>query len=193
MVHIPVNKELEMAEAIVILYINFFSPRLAKTVSFVILPCLTPNDFTCQARASGWERVNLAYLSISNFLNLSSPRPAKTVPFVILPCLTPTILLVKLEPLGGKGLRMEGLIYEGRGATWSSRRHIEGAFGTCHTTTNHGSQPTSSCWFYVVRKIRELGEKPSKHGRDQLLRLYSHELQVWEWTQAIPRWSPIQL
>ena len=41
MVHIPVNKELEMAEAIVILYINFFSPRLAKTVSFVILLCLT--------------------------------------------------------------------------------------------------------------------------------------------------------
>ena len=56
MVHIPVNKELEMAEAIVILYINFFSPRLAKTVSFVILLCLTPDDFTCQERASGWER-----------------------------------------------------------------------------------------------------------------------------------------
>ena len=46
------------------------------------------DDFTCQWRASGWERVNWAYLPIL-FLNLSSPRPAKTVPSVILLCLTP--------------------------------------------------------------------------------------------------------
>ena len=68
--------------------LNLFSPRPAKTIPFVILPCRTPDDFTCPWRASGWERVNLAYLPIL-FLNLSSPRPAKTVPFVILPCRTP--------------------------------------------------------------------------------------------------------
>ena len=37
---------------------NLSSPRPAKTVPFVILLCLTPDDFTCQWRASGWERVN---------------------------------------------------------------------------------------------------------------------------------------
>ena len=40
-------------------FINSFSPRLAKTVPFVILLCLTPYDFTCQGRASGWERVKI--------------------------------------------------------------------------------------------------------------------------------------
>ena len=45
-----------------------------------------PDDFTCQWRASGWERVNWAYLPIL-FLNLSSPRLAKTIPYVILFCL----------------------------------------------------------------------------------------------------------
>ena len=35
-----------------------FSPRLAKNGHFVILLCLMPYDFTRQARASGWERVN---------------------------------------------------------------------------------------------------------------------------------------
>ena len=37
------------------------SPRLAKTVPFVILLCLTPDDFTHQWRASGWERVKVHY------------------------------------------------------------------------------------------------------------------------------------
>ena len=38
--------------------------------------------------------------------NPFSPRPAKTVHFVILLCLTPdnNIILIKGEPLGGKGL-----------------------------------------------------------------------------------------
>ena len=75
------------------IFINFFtvnlsSPRPAKTVPFVILLCLMPDDFTDQWRASRWERVNWAYLTIL-FLNLSSPRPSQTVPFLILLCLTP--------------------------------------------------------------------------------------------------------
>ena len=37
--------------------VNVMPPKLAKTNSFVILLCLTPDDFTCQGRASGWERV----------------------------------------------------------------------------------------------------------------------------------------
>ena len=36
---------------------NPFSPRLAKTVHFVSLLCLTLYNFTRQGRASGWERV----------------------------------------------------------------------------------------------------------------------------------------
>ena len=36
-------------------------PRPAKTVPFVILLCLTPDDFTCQWRASGWERVKTLF------------------------------------------------------------------------------------------------------------------------------------
>ena len=81
---------------------------------------------------------------------------------------------------------------EGRRSTWSSRRHIEGAFGRRHTTTNHGSQLRSRCWFYGGRKTGEPGEKPSKHGRDQ--ELYSHEFQVfWESTRGyIPMWSPMR-
>ena len=42
----------------VLLHLNLSSPRPAKTVSFVVLLCLTPDDFTRQWRASGWERVN---------------------------------------------------------------------------------------------------------------------------------------
>ena len=39
------------------LFLNPFSPRLAQTIHFVILLCLTPDDFTRQGKASGWERV----------------------------------------------------------------------------------------------------------------------------------------
>ena len=35
-------------------------PNLAKIEPFVILLCLTPDNFTCQQRASGWERDNWA-------------------------------------------------------------------------------------------------------------------------------------
>ena len=61
---------------------TFPLPATAKTVPFVILLCLTPDNFTHQWRASVWKRVDWAYLSFL-FFNLSSPRPAKTVPFVI--------------------------------------------------------------------------------------------------------------
>ena len=98
------------------------SPRPAETIPFVILLCLMPDDFTRQWRATGWERVDWAYLPIL-FLNLSSPRPAKTIPFVILLCLMPddcthqnNKFKINLtlshqealygEPLGGKGLSL---------------------------------------------------------------------------------------
>ena len=42
-----------------------------------------------------------------------------------------------------------------------------------------------SCWLYGGRKTGEPGEKPSKHERDQLQQLYSHEFQVfWESTRG---------
>ena len=34
-----------------------------KADTFVILLCLTPDNFTCQRRASGWERVKLLEFS----------------------------------------------------------------------------------------------------------------------------------
>ena len=37
--------------------INPFPPRAAKIGHFVILLCLTPDNFTRRRRASGWERV----------------------------------------------------------------------------------------------------------------------------------------
>ena len=39
-------------------------------------------------------------------INPFPPRPAKTGPFIILLCQCQTILLIKGEPLGGKGLRL---------------------------------------------------------------------------------------
>ena len=36
--------------------INLLTPRLAKTGPFVILLALMPDDFTCQGKASEWER-----------------------------------------------------------------------------------------------------------------------------------------
>ena len=45
--------------------------------------------------------------------------------------------------------------------------------------TNHGSQLRSMWRFYGGRKTGEPREKPSKHGRDQLQQLYSHEFQVF--------------
>ena len=79
----------------------FFGP--AKTGLFIILLCLTTltsDSFPRQGRASGWEKVNWAYLSIdlssltgpiclSLFPNPFTPRAAKTSPFIILLCLTP--------------------------------------------------------------------------------------------------------
>ena len=41
------------------LFLDPFPPRPAKTGPFIILLCLTPDDFTHQRRASGWERVKL--------------------------------------------------------------------------------------------------------------------------------------
>ena len=51
------------------------------------------------------------------------------------------------------------LNYEGRRSTRSSRK----AYWRRHRR----------CWFYGGRKTGEPGEKPSKHGRDQL-QLYTH-------------------
>ena len=94
---------------------------------------------------------------------------------------------------------MSGWIAKDADQRGQVERHIEGAFGSRHTTTNHGSQLRSRCWFYVGRKTGEPGEKPSKHGRDQLQQLYSQEIQVfWESTRggghhstrwSIPGWS----
>ena len=54
---------------------------------------------------SGAGQVEHILFLLSPLLNPFSPRPAKTVHYVILLCLTPDIiLLVKGEPLGGKGL-----------------------------------------------------------------------------------------
>ena len=55
-----VNME-QSIQATVGIFINLSSPRPAKTIPFVILLCLTPDDFTRQWRASGWERVNGSY------------------------------------------------------------------------------------------------------------------------------------
>ena len=73
-----------------IILITFLLQDWPKPVPllFYCVYIITPDDFTRQWKASGWERVNWAYLPIL-FLNLSSPRPTKTVPFVILLCLTP--------------------------------------------------------------------------------------------------------
>ena len=49
--------------------INLSSPRLAKTVPFVILLCLTPDDFTHQWGASGWERVKKMQFSLDCHLH----------------------------------------------------------------------------------------------------------------------------
>ena len=38
-------------------HFNPFPPRVAKSSHFVSLLCLTPDDFTRQGRAPGWERV----------------------------------------------------------------------------------------------------------------------------------------
>ena len=63
-----------------------------------------PDDFTCQWRASGWERVNWVFLP-TLFLNPFSPRPAKTDPFTTLLCLTPDDFTCQWRALelGGKG------------------------------------------------------------------------------------------
>ena len=45
------------------LFLNLFSPTPAKTIPFVVSLCLTPDDFTRQGRASGWEMVNCNFLA----------------------------------------------------------------------------------------------------------------------------------
>ena len=58
------------------LFLNPFSPRPAKTSPFVILLCLTPEDFARQGRAPGWERVNwtsYSWSTIRSNLNIRYP------------------------------------------------------------------------------------------------------------------------
>ena len=54
------------------LFLNPFSPRLAKTIHFVSLLCLTLYNFTRQGRASGWERVNKIHNDGMYFVLLNS-------------------------------------------------------------------------------------------------------------------------
>ena len=61
----------------VLVHFNFFPPEPAKTALFIILLCLTPDDFTRQGRTSGWERVTWAYLHIPL-------QPPQTTLFIIL-------------------------------------------------------------------------------------------------------------
>ena len=57
---------------------------------------------------------------------------------------------------------------------------------TIRPISDHVAQLIRSirCWFYGGRKTGEPGEKPSKHGRDQLQQLYSHKFQVRESTRG---------
>ena len=72
------------------LFLNPLPPSPAKTIPFVILLCLTPDDFTRQERAvSRMERVITEPIWPSLFLKPFPSRSAKTVPFFILLCLTP--------------------------------------------------------------------------------------------------------
>ena len=55
------KEEKKMAFICELLYLQNsdpYPPWLAETGSFIILLCLTPDNFTCQGRASGLERVN---------------------------------------------------------------------------------------------------------------------------------------
>ena len=49
--------------------INSFSPRAAKTATFIILPCIMPEHFNYQQRGSTWETViTLALKTTENSL-----------------------------------------------------------------------------------------------------------------------------
>ena len=80
-----------------------------------------------------------------------------------------------LSALGKERKGKDGWIAKDADRRGHVERHIEGAIGSRHTTTNHGSQLRSRCWFYRGRKTGEPGEKPSKHGRDQL----QHSTHMW--------------
>ena len=51
--------------AVVPMIFILFPFETGQNLPFVILLCLTPDELTRQGRASGWERVNWAYLPIS--------------------------------------------------------------------------------------------------------------------------------
>ena len=63
-----------------ILWFLFAVIRLAKTGPFVILLCLTPDDFTRQGRASGWERVKKENQKNAEPTSKSTPPPAPENP-----------------------------------------------------------------------------------------------------------------
>ena len=110
--------------------------RPAKTVPFVILLCLTPDNFTHQWRASGWERVNWAYLPIL-FLNLSSPSLAKTVPFVILLCLMPNNFTYQWRASGWERVNIKVRRFRNRIAGKSSCSLLQYFFKTVHIHGPH--------------------------------------------------------
>ena len=76
---IPINKNKQntlFQEAYAELYylpISLSKPFPSQTGPFIILLCLTPENFTSQGRASGWERVNLKYPS---YRTISSNHPS---------------------------------------------------------------------------------------------------------------------
>ena len=59
--------------------LNPVPPRAAKSGHFVILLCLTPDDFARQRKASGWERVNYctSVISISIWREIFGLPPDK--------------------------------------------------------------------------------------------------------------------
>ena len=64
------------------LFLNTFPPRAAKRGHFVVLLCLTPDDFTRQGerRAPGWGRVNVC----NNWNKIKSRKFINIVPFPLI-------------------------------------------------------------------------------------------------------------
>ena len=72
-----------------------------------------------------------------------------------------SIKLLKSQP---SSLAAYGWIAKDADQRSQVERGIGGALGSRHTTTNHGSQLRSGCWFYGGRKTGEPGENPRSTG-----------------------------
>ena len=102
--------------------------------------------------------VNHCPLSIFKFSSLLSPQIFPTE-------LNKNAPSKRKERIGGQSsiLAASGWITKDADQRGQVERHIEGAFGSRHTTTNHGSQLGSRCWFYGERKTEEPRRKTKKH------------------------------